>query len=60
MLNAQLREEELSHEIAIKDQKLFQARDIERRMASLRKALNKITASVTEKEYIPRTEFQLL
>jgi len=60
MLSSQLKEEEICHETAIRDKKFFKIHEIEQRIASLKKALHKITASVMEKEYISTVEFQLL
>ena len=63
MLNAQLSEEEEdNHKIAVNDNKSFRGYETQQRIASLRRALNKLKLSVEvkEDELSRNMEFQLL
>ncbi|QEC69174.1 hypothetical protein FRZ67_18340 [Panacibacter ginsenosidivorans] len=60
MLTSQLKEEEICHETAIRNEKFFQAHKIMQRITSLRKAINKAAAHSHENLYVSQVKFQLL
>lgn len=60
MLTAQLKEEEISYEAAVKAQNFFLADEVMQRIKSLSAAIHKTARHSDENIYVSQVEFQLL